>query len=93
MDFTKKVAKYTLDDKIKNSKKEIIDYMQLPQVSIHGLRHTHATILLLKGENIKVISERLGHKSIKITMDTYSHVLPSMKKQTAELLNNIFDDL
>lgn len=95
MDFTKKVAKYkdTLDDKISNSKKEITNYMQLPQFSIHGLRHTHATILLLKGENIKVISERLGHKSTQITWDTYSHVLPSMKKQTADLLDNIFDDL
>jgi len=95
MDFTKKVAKYkdTLDDKVSNSKKEITNYMQLPQFSIHGLRHTHATILLLKGENIKVISERLGHKSTQITWDTYSHVLPSMKKQTADLLDNIFDDL
>ena len=67
--------------------------MQLPQISIHGLRHTHATILLLKGENVKVISERLGHKSIKVTLDTYSHVLPSMKKQTADLLDNLFNDL
>ncbi len=95
MDFTKKVAKYkdTLEDKIKKSKKEVTNYMQLPQISIHGLRHTHATILLLKGENIKVISERLGHRSTKITWDTYSHVLPSMKKQTADLLDNIFNDL
>lgn len=54
--------KDTLEDKIKRFKKEIDNYMQLPQISIHGLRHTHTTILLLKGENIKVISERLGHK-------------------------------
>lgn len=95
MDFTKKVSKYadTLEDKFKISEKEITDYMQLPQISIHGLRHTHATILLLKGENIKVISERLGHKSTQITWDTYSHVLPSMKKHTADLLNTIFDEL
>lgn len=95
MEFTRRVDKYkyTLEDKIEKSKKEITNYIQLPQFSIHGLRHTHATILLLKGENIKVISERLGHKSTQITWDTYSHVLPSMKKQTADLLNNIFDDL
>lgn len=95
MDFTKKVNKYkdTLEDKTKKSKKEVKDYMQLPQISIHGLRHTHATILLLKGENIKVISERLGHTSVKITLDTYSHVLPSMKKQTANLLDSVFDDI
>lgn len=67
------------------------DSEQLPKISIHGLRHTHATILLLKGENIKVISERLGHTSVKITLDTYSHVLPSMRKNTALLLDNIFN--
>lgn len=84
MDFTKKVQKYKeLEDKSK----------ELPQISIHGLRHTHATVLLLKGENIKVISKRLGHTSTKITWDTYSHVLPEMEKQTADLLNSMFDDL
>lgn len=95
MSFTRRVAKYknTLEDEMNKSKKEINDYMQLPQFSIHGLRHTHATILLLKGENVKVISERLGHKSTQITLDTYSHVLPSMKKQTADLLSSIFNDL
>lgn len=74
MDFSKKVAKY------KN----------LPKISIHGLRHTHATILVKKRENIKVISERLGHSSDKTTLDIYSHVLPSMKKETAELLDTLF---
>jgi integrase len=95
MEFTRYVSKYkyTLEDKIKKTKKEVINYMQLPQISIHGLRHTHATILLLKGENVKVISDRLGHTSVKITLDTYSHVLPSMKKQTAELLDSVFDEI
>lgn len=65
----------------------------LPKISFHGLRHTHATILLLKGENVKVISERLGHASVKITLDNYSHVLPSMRKSTANLLDNMFNDL
>lgn len=90
MDFTKKVAKYKKPIETDDAPK---DYMQLPQISIHGLRHTHATMLLIKGENIKVISERLGHTSAKITWDTYSHVLPSMRKETANLLNNMFDDL
>lgn len=65
----------------------------LPKISFHGLRHTHATILLLKGENVKVISERLGHASVKITLDNYSHVLPSMRRSTANLLDNMFNDL
>ena len=48
----------------------------------HDLRHTHATRLLQKNINPKVVQERLGHSSIKVTMDTYSHVLPDMQ-QTA----------
>ncbi|WP_308779766.1 site-specific integrase [uncultured Clostridium sp.] len=79
MDFRKNVLKIS---KEKN----------LPQISFHDLRHTHATILLLHGENIKVISERLGHESVKITLDTYSHVLPSMEEHTSLLLENIFKD-
>ena len=94
MNFTKVVAKYkkSIDDF--KTEKEIapIGYMQLPQITFHDLRHTHATILLLHGENIKVISERLGHKSTKITLDTYSHVLPKMEKHTANLLENVFND-
>ena len=69
------------------------DNKALPKISIHGLRHTLATLLLLKGENIKVISKRLGHTSPQITLDTYSHVLPEMEKKTANLLNIIFDDI
>lgn len=92
MNFTKIVNKYrdTLDDKIKNSKKEVNNYVQLPQISIHGLRHTHATILLLKGENIKIIADRLGHTSTKITLDTYAHVLDEMRINTTSYLDDIF---
>lgn len=64
----------------------------LPYISFHDLRHTHATILLLHGENIKVISERLGHESVNMTLDIYSHVLPSMEEHTSTLLENIFKD-
>lgn len=88
MDFTKKVSKYS-KPKDANS---LEGYIQLPKISFHDLRHTHATILLLHGENIKVISERLGHESVKITLDTYSHVLPTMEEHTSLLLENIFRD-
>ena len=55
----------------------------LPQLTIHGLRHTHATILLEQGVNPKVVSERLGHASVATTMDIYSHVLPDMQEKAA----------
>lgn len=47
---------------------------------LYDLRHTCATLLLLAGENPKVVSERLGHSSVTMTLDTYSHVLPNMQK-------------
>jgi len=55
----------------------------LPKLTLHGLRHTHATILLEQGVNPKVISERLGHASVATTMDIYSHVLPDMQEKAA----------
>lgn len=64
--------------------------MQLKQISFHGLRHTHATLLIANGENIKVVSERLGHTDIRMTLNTYTHVLNSMKNNTANLLDNMF---
>lgn len=88
MEFTKTVAKYI--NPIESFKIPSENYKQLPKLSFHDLRHTHATILLKHGENVKVISERLGHTSIKVTLDTYSHVLPSMEEHTALLLDDIF---
>ena len=58
--------------------------------SFHGLRHTHATLLLQQGVNPKIVQERLGHSSIKVTMDTYSHVLPDMQRQAVDALQEIF---
>jgi integrase len=52
----------------------------LPLVRFHDLRHSHATHLLQAGVHAKVASERLGHSSIGITLDTYSHVLPGMQE-------------
>ncbi|MGB3323185.1 MAG: site-specific integrase [Mycolicibacterium fortuitum] len=46
----------------------------LPEITLHGLRHTHATVLLEAGENPKIVQERLGHTTITTTMDVYSHV-------------------
>ncbi len=50
----------------------------LPQIRVHDLRHTCATLLLTKGVHPKIVSEMLGHSSIAITLDTYSHVVPGL---------------
>ena len=51
--------------------------------TFHGLRHSHATLLLRQGVHPKIVSERLGHSSIGLTLDTYSHVLPGMQEDAA----------
>lgn len=53
----------------------------------HDLRHSRATQLLIQGIHHKVVSERLGHTTIAITLDTYSHVLPGIQEQAAEKLH------
>ena len=59
------------------------------KIRIHDLRHTHATWLLEAGINVKVVSERLGHSSCRITLDTYAHCLHTMQSQAVEALNKI----
>ncbi|MDY6827584.1 MAG: site-specific integrase [Bacillota bacterium] len=65
----------------------------LPDIRLYDLRHTCATLLLAAGENPKVVSERLGHAGITLTLDTYSHVLPDMQdRATAKLEKMLFND-
>jgi integrase len=60
-------------------------------MKFHDLRHTHATMLLKENVNIKVIQERLGHSKASITLDVYSHVLPSMQQSVTEKMNKMFE--
>jgi integrase len=55
----------------------------LPVIRFHDLRHTHATLALAAGVHPKVVSERLGHASVGITLDTYSHAIPAMQEDAA----------
>ena len=55
----------------------------LPDIRLHDLRHTHATLALRAGIHPKVVSERLGHATVSITLDTYSHAIPAMQEEAA----------
>jgi integrase len=59
----------------------------LDHMRFHDLRHAHATLLLQQGVHPKVVSERLGHSGVGITLDTYSHVLPDLQAQAAAQLD------
>lgn len=58
-------------------------------ITLYGLRHTCATLLLMNGTNPKIVSERLGHASIVMTLDTYSHVLPHIQDEATDAMDRI----
>jgi integrase len=60
----------------------------LAHIPIHGLRHTSASVALANGVPLKIVSERLGHSSISITGDIYSHVTEGMDREAAESIAN-----
>ncbi|WP_276322079.1 site-specific integrase [Paenibacillus thalictri] len=61
----------------------------VPKIRFHDLRHTVATLMLSRNINPKVVKEILGHSDIRVTLDTYSHVLPSVHKETAQQYGNM----
>jgi integrase len=64
----------------------------LGHLRFHDLRHTAATLMLSAGTHPKIVSERLGHATINITLDTYSHVLPDMQHEAARMLDALLTD-
>lgn len=61
----------------------------LKGVRFHDLRHTFASLMLLRGAKPKVISEALGHSSVAFTMDTYSHIIEGMQEDAMALLDEV----
>jgi len=66
--------------------RQAVKMSMLPTIRLHDLRHTHATLALQAGIHPKVVSERLGHATISITLDTYSHAIPAMQEEAAALI-------
>jgi integrase len=56
------------------------------KASLHEWRHAQATMLILAGVSVKVVSERLGHANVGITQDLYAHVLPEMQQKAVDIL-------
>jgi integrase len=59
----------------------------VPRIKLHGMRHTNATVSLAAGEHPKIVQERLGHSTISMTLDRYSHVTASMQQEAAQRLD------
>ena len=75
----------------RRSWKPLLDRAGLPpDTRFHDLRHTAATLLLTKGVHPKIVQEMLGHSSISITLDTYSHVLPNIQGEAVRAMDSFF---
>ena len=67
----------------------VSDFLEPWGVTLHKLRHTHASLLLASGTHPKIVQERLGHSSISITLDVYSHLMPNMQGDAAASLDKM----
>jgi len=70
--------------------KPLLKLAKLPRIRLHDLRHTCATLLLIKGVHPRYVQELLGRANISITLDIYSHVIPVMGNQTVNAMEEIF---
>jgi integrase len=66
-----------------------LDEAGLPRVRFHDLRNTAATLALMQGMHPKVVSDMLGHGTVGLTLDTYSHLLPGMHQEVAKAMDAI----
>ncbi len=79
-----------LPDSITHAWVKLVRKCGLKGIRLHDARHTHATIMLKQGIHPKIVQERLGHSSIGITLDTYSHVTPGLQVAAASSFDKAF---
>ncbi|HPJ18928.1 MAG: site-specific integrase [Microthrixaceae bacterium] len=82
--FTKDDGSWLHPDTFSQLFDRTVARIKVPVISLHDLRHTHATLLLKAGVHVKVVSERLGHANVAFTMNVYQHVLPGMQAAAAD---------
>jgi integrase len=74
---------------VQHTMKYHIDKAGVKKIRVHDLRHSHCAYLIHQGVQPLIIKERLGHKDIKITLNTYGHLYPSEQKRIADMLNDL----
>jgi integrase len=67
----------------------LLDQAGLPQRRFHDLRHSCATLLLVQGVSPRVVMDVLGHSQIGLTMNTYGHVIPEMRREAAQRMDEL----
>ncbi len=77
---------------VQHTMKRHIEKAGVKKIDVHSLRHSHCAYLIKQGVQPLIIKERLGHKDIKITLNTYGHLYPSEQKKVASLLDHLIAD-
>ena len=83
------LGKPLLPNTITHAWSKLVRHTGLKVIRLHDARHTHASIMLKQGIHPKIVQERLGHSSIQITLDTYSHVAPGLQDAAAKRFDDI----
>ena len=81
--FTRPDGKLIHPERVSKAFRVAVKKSGLPQIHLHDLRHTHATLALAAGVHPKVVSDRLGHATVAITLDIYSHAIPALSEEAA----------
>lgn len=76
-----------------NLLERVLDRLDINKISMHGLRHTHASVLLYKGISIYYVSERLGHSDIETTMNEYSHVIKELRDKDERASVEVYEKI
>jgi integrase len=85
--------KLVTNNAVNKTLKSLCKKIKATEITCHGLRHTHASMLLYRGVNVKYISRRLGHKDIVTTLQTYSHILDEMEQKESRQVDVTMEEL
>lgn len=75
------------DQTIRRRLNEYADKAGVKRIRVHDIRHSHASLLINKGQNILIVSQRLGHSDVTQTLNTYSHLMPNVQRQIINALD------
>ncbi|MFC1957715.1 tyrosine-type recombinase/integrase [Chloroflexota bacterium] len=90
--FSDLEGKSLLPDTVTHAWIKLVRRTGLKGIRLHDARHSHASLMLKAGTHPKIVQERLGHSSIQITLDTYSHVAPGLQEAAAESFDKLLND-
>ncbi|TDQ39190.1 site-specific integrase [Aureibacillus halotolerans] len=84
--------KVVANNTVNKTLRALLEELSIPNISVHGLRHTHASVLLYSGVSIYFVSERLGHGDLETTMNTYAHLVKELRQKDEEKTTEVFSE-